>query len=127
MLPWWPPSRGLLSLIRREGPIRLDQVPLPRPARPPKSPPLTRAGCWQLYGRATEQLAPGTFRSKTHYKECLKGLRQQQKVWTYRDAKVGRGAKSRDILAVNANVDNRRWAGLERRLGQLREREARGL
>ena len=29
MLPWWPPSRGLLSLIRREGPIRLDQVPTP--------------------------------------------------------------------------------------------------
>ena len=98
------------------------------PARiPAHPPPLTRAGCWQLYGRATEQLAPGTFRSKTHYKECLKGLRQQQKVWTYRDAKVGRGAKSRDILAVNANVDNRRWVGLERRLGQLREREARGL
>ena len=118
---------GLAVADPARGPHPAGPGTHPRPARPPKSPPLTRAGCWQLYGRATEQLAPGTFRSKTHYKECLKGLRQQQKVWTYRDAKVGRGAKSRDILAVNANVDNRRWAGLERRLGQLREREARGL
>ena len=37
-----PPARGWLSLIRREGPIRLDQVPLPRPARPPESPRIPR-------------------------------------------------------------------------------------
>ena len=24
--PHWPPSRALLSLIRREGPLRLDQL-----------------------------------------------------------------------------------------------------
>ena len=87
MLPAWPPARGLLSLIRRQGPVRLDQ----------------------LYGQATEQLAPGTFRSKQHYKECLGLLKRTKKVWTFRDSKTGRGALARDIIAVDAKVDDRRW------------------
>lgn len=94
MLPAWPPSRSLLSLIRQQGPIRLDL----------------------LYAQATQELAPATFRSKMHYKQCLGLLRRTNKVWTYREAKTGKGALSRDILAVKAQPDEGRWS--ERRTGR---------
>jgi hypothetical protein len=58
MVPQWPPSRALLSLIRQRGPFQLNQ----------------------LYDAAVESLAPGTFRSKTHYKECVKGLKKRKAV-----------------------------------------------
>ncbi len=88
MFPAWPPARGLLSLIRRQGPIRLDQ----------------------LYERASEQLAPGTFRSKRHYKECLGLLKRSKRVNTFRESKTGRGALARDIIAVDAQADEQRWS-----------------
>ena len=94
MLPTWPPSRSLLSLIPRQGPIRLDQ----------------------LYTQATTELAPETFRSKMHYKQCLGQLRRTNKVWTYRETKIGKGALARDILAVKAQPDEERWS--ERRTGR---------
>jgi hypothetical protein len=58
---------------------------------------------------AQEQLGSGTFRSKTHFKDCMKNLRSRKEIWTYRIDKTGRGSAARDVLAVNANVDNRRW------------------
>ena len=99
MLPAWPPSRGLLSLIRRQGPIRLDQ----------------------LYERASEHLAPGTFRSKSHYKECLALLRRSRKVNTFRKSKEGRGAQARDKIAVEAKgaEADRRWARTGRTLAKM--------
>ena len=39
--------------------------------------------CPQLYGQAGEALPAGTFRSKTHYKQCLTQLRRQQRVRCY--------------------------------------------
>ena len=71
--PHWPPSRALLSLIRREGPLRIDQ----------------------LYRVAQAKLAADTFRSKTHYKACLKALKAQNRVRTFRIDKVGRGSQVR--------------------------------
>ena len=97
MLPAWPPSRGLLSLIRRQGPIRLDQ----------------------LYERASEHLAPGTFRSKSHYKECLALLKRSRKVNTFRESKEGRGAQARDKIAVEAKMDDRRWTRTGRTLAKI--------
>ena len=87
--PHFPPSRALLSIIRRQGPIQLDH----------------------LFGMAQEQLGSGAFRSKTHFKDCMKGLKSRKEIWTYRIDKTGRGSAARDVLAVNANADNRRWKG----------------
>lgn len=97
MLPSFPPARSLLSLIRRQGPIRLDQ----------------------LYGRASDQLAPGTFRSKQHYKECLGLLKRTNKVWTFRESRTGRGSLARDVIAVDAKADNRRWKRTGRTLAKM--------
>ena len=94
VLPTWPPTRSLLTLIRQQGPIRLDQ----------------------LYAQATQELAPATFRSKMHYKKCLRLLQRTNKVWTYREAKTGKGALARDILAVKAQLDEARWS--ERKTGR---------
>ena len=58
--PVFPPSRALLGLIQRKGPFTLTE----------------------LYAKASVLLPPGTFRSKTHYKDCLKGLRRRKQVGT---------------------------------------------